>query len=140
MVVVVIIGVLASLAIPAFQKAQKNSRYARFMSDVRVFAYAVETLYMETGVKPNDSGTGTLDEALAEYVREGFFTRDTPIGGRWDVEADDSNIGLGVGVVGYDIDRADLAALDAKYDNGDLSSGRLVEIVSNQRYYWVLEP
>ena len=140
MVVVVIIGLLASLAIPAFQKAQKNSRYARFMSDVRVFAYAVETLYMESGVKPKDSSTGKLDDALADYVRAGFFTRESPIGGRWDVEADDSNIGLGVGVVGYNIDRADLTALDAKYDDGNLASGRLVEIVSNQRYYWVLEP
>jgi hypothetical protein len=95
---------------------------------------------MESGVKPVDSGTGTIDPALAEYVREGFFTSPSPIGGSWDVESDDSGISLGVGVDGYTLTRDQLQELDQKYDNGDLSSGRLIEIVSNRRYYWVLEP
>jgi general secretion pathway protein G len=140
MIVVVIIGLLLTMAIPQFQKIRLNAKYSRFMSDVRVFAGAVETLYMESGVKPVDSGTGTIDPALAEYVREGFFTSPSPIGGRWDVESDDSGISLGVGVDGYTLTRDQLQELDQKYDNGDLSSGRLIEIVSNRRYYWVLEP
>lgn len=139
MIVVVIIGLLLTMAIPQFQKIRLNAKYARFMSDVRVFAGAVETLYMESGVKPVDSGTGTIDPALAEYVREGFFTSPSPIGGSWDVESDDSGISLGVGVDGYTLTNEQLQELDAKYDNGDLSSGRLVEIVSGRRYYWVLE-
>jgi len=139
MIVVVIIGFLATMALPFFQKARRNAQYTRFMSDARVFAGAVETLYMATGVKPVDSGTGTIDPELAEFVRADFFTRDSPIGGRWDVEADDSGIGLGVGVDGYTISAEELLELDTRYDNGDLSSGKLVEIVSGRRYYWVLE-
>ena len=139
MIVVVIIGFLATMALPFIQKARQNTQYARSMSDARVFAGAVETLYMASGVKPVDSGTGTIDPELAEFVRADFFTRDSPIGGRWDVEADDSGIGLGVGVDGYTISSEELLEIDNKYDNGDLSSGKLVEIVSGSRYYWVLE-
>ncbi|MFO7724541.1 MAG: type II secretion system protein [Oceanipulchritudo sp.] len=139
MIVVVIIGFLATMALPFLRKARLNTQYTRFMSDARVFAGAVETLYMASGVKPVDSNTGTIDPELAEYVGEDFFTRDSPIGGKWDVEADDSGIGLGVGVDGYTISPEQLQELDAKYDNGDLSSGKLVEIVSGRRYYWVLE-
>jgi type IV pilus assembly protein PilA len=140
MIVVVIIGLLAALAIPQFQKMRLNSSYARFMNDIRVFAGAVDTLYLETGVKPVDSSTGTIDPALAEYVSEGFFTAPSPIGGRWDVESDDSGISLGVGVDGYTITNEQLQELDEKYEDGNLATGRLIEIVSNRRYYWVMEP
>ena len=138
MIVVVIIGLLAALAIPAFQKVRLEAKFSRFMNDVRVFSGAVETLYLETGLKPIDSNTGQMQAELREYVRMGFFTSPTPIGGRWDVEADDSGIGLGVGVVNYSISSSELQKLDSKYDNGDLKSGRLMEIV-NGRYYWVME-
>ena len=136
---VVIIGLLASLAIPAFQKIRLNAKFAKFINDARVFAGAVETVYLETGVKPIDSSTGKISPEMAEYVREGFFTQESPIGGRWDVESDDSNISLGVGVDGYNITKDELLALDTKYDDGDLKTGRLVEIVDNRRYYWVIE-
>jgi prepilin-type N-terminal cleavage/methylation domain-containing protein len=139
MVTVGIIGLMASLAMPHFQKARLNSSFARFMNDVRVFGSAVEQLYLITGEKPVDSGTGTIQPELEDYVRAGFFTRESPIGGRWDVESDDSNIGLGVGVDGYTISREELQKLDERYDDGNLETGRLVEIVANRRYYWVLE-
>jgi prepilin-type N-terminal cleavage/methylation domain-containing protein len=139
MITVVIIGLLASFAIPHFYKARMNASFARFMNDVRVFASAVEQLYLESGVKPTDTGTGTIQDELAEYVRAGFFTRESPIGGHWDVEADDSGIGLGVGVDGYTISRDELLELDKRFDDGNLQTGRLVEIVANRRYYWVIE-
>ncbi|MGC9451317.1 MAG: type II secretion system protein [Oceanipulchritudo sp.] len=138
MVVVVIIGLLATLAIPAFKKARMSSRYVKFMNDARVLAGAVDTLYLASGVKPVDSATGNIDPALAEYVREGFFVEETPLGGQWDVEADDSGIGLGVGVVNFNISSGDLAALDAKYDDGSLDAGRF-RLITGSRYYWVLE-
>lgn len=139
MIAVVIIGMLVAVAVPALQKARKNSAHARFMNDLRIFAGAVETLYLASGIKPVDSSTGQMDPALQDYVSKNFFQRATPIGGDWDVESDDSGISLGVGVDGYTIDKDELIELDAKYDDGDLSSGKLVEIVSNRRYYWVLE-
>jgi len=138
-IVIVLIGLLAVMAVPFLQKARKASAHARFMNDLRIFAGAVETMYLASGVKPVDSSTGRIDPALEEYVSKHFFERQTPIGGDWDVESDDSGIGLGVGVDGYTIDKDELVELDEKYDDGDLSTGRLIEIVSNRRYYWVLE-
>jgi type IV pilus assembly protein PilA len=43
MIVVVIIGLLAALAIPAFQRVQRATRDNRFMSDLRTLAQAFET-------------------------------------------------------------------------------------------------
>jgi len=138
MVVVIIIGFLASLAIPAFQRARLNVQFTRFVNDARTFAAALETYYLETGIKPVDSGTGTLDPDFAPYVKAAAFLEPASIGGRWDIESDDSGIGLGVGTHGYTLSQDELLQLDVKFDDGDLSTGRLREIVSG-RYYWVVE-
>lgn len=140
MVVVVIIGLLAGMAIPAFKQARLNARFGRFMNDVRTFSAAVEVLYSEKGAKPVDSGSGTLDPELADYIDQEVFLKTSPIGGQWDVESDDSGIGLGVGVHGYTLTAAELQMLDERFDDGNLDSGRLRDIVSGSRYYWVIEP
>ena len=46
MIVVVIIGLLAAMAIPAFQRVQRRSQNSRFVSDLRIFSQAFETYYI----------------------------------------------------------------------------------------------
>ena len=138
MVVVVLIGLLSALSMPFFNKARKASNHAAFMNDLRVFAGATETLYLSTGNIPVDSNTGNIDPELEEYVHAGFFERETPLGGSWDVEANDSGIVLGVGVAGYTVDDAEIQEIDAKYDDGNITSGQMRKITGS-RYYWVIE-
>lgn len=53
MVAVVLIGMLAALAIPAFQRAQRASRNARVISDLRVFSQTFEIFNTQNGSWPD---------------------------------------------------------------------------------------
>src|SRR3954465_15238981 len=60
MIVVVIIGLLAALAIPAFQRVQRASQNARVINDFRVFSQAFEVYNSVNGVWPNNVGAGQV--------------------------------------------------------------------------------
>ena len=139
MIAVVIIGLLASLAVPTFLSIRKRTQHFRFMNDVRIYRDALETYYVEVGTLPVDSATGVVDGAMQDYIRPSQFAQKTPIGGQWDIEANDSGITLGVGAVGYTIDATELAELDGRFDDGILATGRLRDIVSGSRFYYVVE-
>ena len=138
MVVVVIIGLLLAVAIPSFNAVRKNARFSAFMNDVRMFKDSIEFFYLENGVLPNDSSTGTLDPQLDPYIDAAVFERTTPIGGSWDVEADDSGVTLAVGAVNHILSTQDLNDIDAKFDDGNLATGNLRQVASG-RYYYILE-
>jgi type IV pilus assembly protein PilA len=50
MIVVVIIGLLASMAIPAFQKVRANSQDKAVLNNARQLSAASDEYYLETGV------------------------------------------------------------------------------------------
>jgi type IV pilus assembly protein PilA len=50
MVVVVIIGLLAALAIPAFQKVRTNSQDKAVLNNARQMAAAADSYFLESGV------------------------------------------------------------------------------------------
>lgn len=137
MIVVVIIGILAAVAIPGFRKMAENARGTRFINDLRIYRDAVQTCLLDVGSIP-DSGSGTVSAAMRAYVDRGRFEADSPIGGDWDVEVDDSGIALGVGVHRFTIPADEIARIDERFDNGDTSSGSL-RLIDNDRYYWVIQ-
>jgi prepilin-type N-terminal cleavage/methylation domain-containing protein len=137
MIVVVIIGMLAMLAIPAFRKSRLRSKYASFASEARVFAEASQVYTLETGRFPSDTSSGALPD-FSDYIRDGTWLRPTPIGGVWDVEHNGmAGIALMVGVDGHDLSGTELADLDDFIDNGDLDSGKYRRF--GDRYYYVVE-
>jgi type IV pilus assembly protein PilA len=50
MIVVTIIGLLAALAIPAFQKVRAKSQDTAVLNNIRLLAAAADQYYMEKGV------------------------------------------------------------------------------------------
>lgn len=78
-----IIGLLATMAIPAFQRVQNRSQVSRFANDVRVFSQGLETLMLERGTLPEDPGSGSLSGGhveLADYINAGKCTQPTSLG------------------------------------------------------------
>jgi len=146
MIVVVIIGLLAAMAIPAFQKVQTNSRVSRFASDIRTFASGLETMMLEAGALPGDPSTGSLAGGhadLADYINAATYAQETSIGGRWDI--DSSDMGLNC-VVGVDFGGAPnseqlrmLEAVDELIDDGNLTTGIFQGYESNRRGYLTIE-
>lgn len=131
MVVVVIIGLLASIAIPAFNRVRVTARASAFANDMRTFVTAAETYLLETGMELEDSSTGNVPTGWAEYIPVNKWTSPTPIGGSWDME-----IGA-LGVVGYDFTEQELTELDAMHDDGSLTTGS-VRKIAGDRYYHVM--
>ena len=75
MIVVVIIGLLAAMAIPAFQKVRENSIQSRMDNDARQLASAAQQYYMEetaqnTGALTYVEETGELTGNLEGYLNQ----------------------------------------------------------------------
>jgi len=85
MIVVVIIGLLAAMAIPAFSKVKQNTENSRFMNDLRIFKDALVTCVLETGNMDQGSSSGTVAAQLSEYLNVDEWEEGPIIGGEWDV-------------------------------------------------------
>ncbi|PXA03044.1 hypothetical protein DDZ13_14090 [Coraliomargarita sinensis] len=139
MVVVVIIGLLAALAIPAFERARKSSQNSNLASDLRVYAGAVETFTLENGIYPEDSSSGAIPEGLEPYIHSNQWNDGPSIGGVWDVEKDSFGIISAIGVHRFTVDVDQLTDFDEKFDDGDLSSGNYRQLAADRYYYIVAE-
>lgn len=78
MIVVVIIGLLAAMAIPAFQKVRRSSIQKTVINDGRQIASAAQQYMMEHGVTEADEteliGTGKFVNTLSKGVSLGTTT------------------------------------------------------------------
>jgi type IV pilus assembly protein PilA len=137
MIVVVIIGLLAALAIPAFQKVRVSSENSRFINDLRQFRDALSQCVLETGDMDQGSGSGTVAAQLQDYLNVGKWEEGTPVGGLWDVEYNKSGVTLGIGVHNPTVPASQIAQIDKSFDNGDVNSGSM-RFIASGRYYWVM--
>ena len=138
MVVVVIIGITATMALPAFNKIRLASINSRFVEDCRVFAGAAETYTLENGVYPTDTSSGALPD-FADYIRDATWQEGPTIGGQWDVENNDTGgITLMVGADGFTVTNANLQELDERHDDGDLDTGNY-RIFGTRFYHIIVE-
>jgi type II secretory pathway pseudopilin PulG len=124
MVVVMIIGLLASIAIPAFAKARNESRIARYLNDIRLALDYIEMYAMEHGSYPPDRQPRQAPDRLEDYVKGLDWSEDTPLGGRWDWDCNSVGIAAGVTVIGATASLTDLELVDRKIDDGNLLTGR----------------
>jgi len=76
MVVVVIIGLLAAMALPAFQRVKRSAVSKRYINDARQVRDAAERYAMENGNFP-PNGVGGLHASLRGYVPDSLFTSTT---------------------------------------------------------------
>lgn len=135
MIVVVIIGLLAAVAIPAMQRVQRAAQNARVANDFRVFAQAFETYALQHGVWPNNSGGGVVPStpvSMAGDFKTEAWQAVTAIGGRWNWDRNMSGVSAGISISSLTCTDAQLAEIDAKLDDGDLSTGRFIKTQSNR--------
>lgn len=82
MIVVVIIGLLAAIAIPALQRVQRRAQVTRFISDLRTFSQAFDTYAMENGTWPPNAGSGVVPTEVADQISNEAWTAGNTLGGR----------------------------------------------------------
>ncbi len=124
MVILAIIGILATLSVPASQRAMKRARAGRFLNDLRVLNGAFEQYRFEHQDWPPEADSREVPAGMGPYLGSFPFADDTPIGGAWDWDNDAHDITAGISVVGPAFTPTEMAEMvDAKIDDGNLSSG-----------------
>lgn len=143
LIVVVILGILASIVLPMFNATTEAVKQGAFIADVRIFADAAYIYMQETGEYLEDSSSGTLPTGWADYIEEEKWIQPTPIGGVWDFEQGTygftSSFGVHFNGTGATQDDAFMLEVDRIKDNHNLASGGFQKIDAD-RYYFIVEP
>lgn len=68
MVVVIIGGLLASLAIPKFTTVRRRATATQMVGDFGVVRHATMSFYVDSGYFPKEAGSGAVPKALVKYL------------------------------------------------------------------------
>lgn len=124
MILVVIIGLLAGMAMPAFQKARISTQNTRVSNDLRVFREGFSNYSLDEGQWPPDSAPGEMPPQLEGYVTATVFEARTVVGGRYDWNFQDGAYEASIAMVDTFMDQSQALDIDARVDDGDLSTGQ----------------
>ncbi|MCD4846825.1 MAG: prepilin-type N-terminal cleavage/methylation domain-containing protein [Candidatus Aegiribacteria sp.] len=72
MIVIIIVGILAAIAVPKFMGMKLNAHAARIISDYDMFRTALYRYYAVSGEFPRDRYPGGAVPELIEYLPDGF--------------------------------------------------------------------
>lgn len=140
LIVVIMLGILASLVIPKFASAQGDAVVAATAEDLRRMEVAIGRYQAKNGIFPVDVNPKLTPAGLDEFFRENNpFAKPAPIGGNYDYEGTPhwSPIQISIRADGTNSHTdADALALDVYMDDGSLNSGSLRR--SGGRTYFII--
>ena len=141
MIVVSIIGLLAVIAIPSFQKARRKAQIVRVANDLRVFSDAFQEYAMYRGKYPPDTHN-ILPAGMDDYIRVDQWDADA-LGGHYNWEGPSWGEGGAYPYAGIALFDATAAvevftSLDELIDDGDLAKGHF-RLTANGRYTYIIE-
>jgi len=141
MIVVVIIGLLAALAIPAYMRVQRRTQNSTVANDIRVFAQAFDTYATQNGGWPPNVGPGVIPAGMNGDFKNDVWKATTPIGGQWnwDDALSGFNFTAGISITNFTCSDAQLLEIDTLIDDGNLSTG-LFQKVGPARVSYILQP
>lgn len=138
MIVVVIIGLLAAMALPAFQRIKQSAVNKRYVNDARQVRDGAERYAMEHGNFP-PNGIAGLHPSLQGYIPDAIFNSTTsPIGGVWDWDYQQDGFTASISVYQFTASDAQLRDIDRTIDDGNLSTGLFRKIGSKAIY--IIQP
>lgn len=123
MIVVVIIGLLATMAIPAINRMKRSAVSKRYLNDMRQIRDGVERYALEMGYYP-PNGSASLHPSLSGYLPDSVMRSvQTPLGGVWDWDYQQSGVTAMISVWQFTADDLQLLDIDRTIDDGNLSTG-----------------
>jgi prepilin-type N-terminal cleavage/methylation domain-containing protein len=137
MIVVVIIGLLAAMAIPALKRVQRRSQNSRFVNDLRVFTQAFEAFAAETGRWPANVGPGVVPAGLTGAIQISVWTAPTVLKGSWNYDRNINGIAVAVSLSQSPVADAQMQEIDTMIDDGNLTTGNFRKI--SDRFMYILE-
>ncbi len=133
MVVVVVIGLLATMAIAAFNKNRRKTQNTTFINDIRVLVEAAEQFMLETGLhlESADARQGEIPTGFDVYIS----------GAKWFGETEYNSAGVtsAIGVHRPNASGTQLQEIDDDFDDGDLATGQIRTLSGNHIFYILVE-
>ncbi|MDQ8185124.1 type II secretion system protein [Pelagicoccus sp. SDUM812002] len=139
LVVITIIGLIASVAIPSYIASRQSSTATRTANDFRKFGDQFLLYSMKTGDWPSDGLPTTIPAGMEPYLSDSVWQKETPLGGSWDYDYNAFGFTAGVSIDSATPDDALFAAIDALIDDGNLESGSMIKSGGN-RLSLIIEP
>ena len=136
MIVVVIVGLLASFALPAFRRANTKSINSRLLNDYRIHAEAFKRFALETGAYPPDGGFGSMPLGMSEYLPVTWLN--SPVGGQWIWDNNDWGVTAAISIRNGNVTSQQMSEVDSQIDDGDLATGMFRKINAD-RFSLVIE-
>ena len=138
MIVIAIIGILASIAIPNFINYRKKAQIASAVSDFKYFEKGFLAYAIDEGDFPNDSHIVLPDlPRMADYISPGVWGKTTILGGTYNWEGPDNYPYAGISIFEATAPVKDLELLDSMLDDGDLDQGKFRK-TPNGRYTYII--
>jgi len=121
--VVLIIGLLAAMALPAFQRVRRGAISKRYLNDARQIRDGAERYALETGGFP-PNGIGSLHANLRGYIPDSLMDSTTTVlGGVWDWDYQQDGFTASVSVYQFTAADPQLLDIDRTIDDGNLTTG-----------------
>ena len=143
LIVVVILGILASIVMSQVASAFGDAERTAFVTDLNAYLKGAETFYLDTDRYPPAADAGEVPAGFENYVDMGRWKRQTPIGGHWDIEFNNYGVTSAIGVHFTNSaaipDDAFLELIDRTIDNGNLATGVFRRLDADRFYYIILE-
>lgn len=125
LMVVMIIGLLAAIAIPTMIRARQNSQVARFIHDVGVAAAAFELYRMEHKGYPPDTTAGVIPAGMEAYLTGFRWSQGTALGGLWGWDVGRFGVAAQVTIfLGGNVREEPWIDIDRRMDDGNLETGK----------------
>ena len=137
MILVIIIGMMATMAMPHLAKARESSQNVRLMNDWRVFKAAFESYATETGEFPGEGTAGQIPMGMEEHLGEAWIVV-TAVGGSWDWDFEQFGFTAGISLLDSSMVAGQMRNVDAQLDDGDLANG-LFRQTGATRFTYILE-
>ncbi len=143
-VAVAIIGILAVLALPAFQRSRDNARIGALQNDIRLYGQDFDTFELDNGFYPPSVSTPGVFPTGMEDRMSPAWKLPSPLGGtyRWVYTTEDEPadrvayidiVHSAANPIAIDPDR--LIDIDETLDDGNPSTGMLQLFGENLRFY-----
>lgn len=132
-IVLAIMGIITAIALPAFERMQRNSRLSTLGNDLRVLAGAFQHFNAATGGWPPLSAeVGVVPTGMQDYLRDTNWTRLTAFGGGYvwerDVTHNGRKVRAAIALQSTDaspvrMTAAEFTRFDEQFDDGNPATG-----------------
>ncbi|KAF0095680.1 MAG: prepilin-type N-terminal cleavage/methylation domain-containing protein [Puniceicoccaceae bacterium 5H] len=139
MVVVVIIGLLAAIAIPTFRGLRATTHASTTAKEFRTFVGIFEHYGFEQGAWPADTAPGVVPPGLEDAFVADDFTATSKIGGHWDWQYQQNGVYAALAITDPTINEDYQRKIDALLDDGDLTTGSFQKLGGNSLTYIIEE-